>query len=67
MFPHSVKTTAQEGERENLFILDLGALLQIMSDSGFTPEEQETIQKSKDPSAIMTANGCAPTTEKKQS
>ena len=38
-----------------------------MSDSGLTPEEQETIQKSKDPSAIVTANGCAPTTEKKQS
>ena len=34
-----------------------------MSESDLTPEEQETTQKSKGPSVIMTAHGTAHTTE----
>ena len=37
--------------------MDSGASLHMKSESDLTPEEQETIQKSKDPSVIMTANG----------
>ena len=36
----------------------------MMSKSDLTPEEQETVQQSKDPSVIMTANGTTHTTEK---
>ena len=36
--------------------MDSGASLHMISQSELTPEEQETIQKSKDPSVIMTAN-----------
>ena len=35
----------------------------MMIKSDLTPEEQRLIQKSKDPSVIMTANGTAHTTE----
>ena len=34
-----------------------------MSKNQLTPEDQETIQKSKDPSIIVTAKGTAHTTE----
>ena len=34
-----------------------------MSKSDLTPEEKETIQKSKDPSVIMSADGTTRTTE----
>ena len=40
------------------------ASLHMMSKSDLTPEEQETIRKSKDPSVTMTANGT--TRQKKQ-
>ena len=35
----------------------------MMSNSELTSEEQETIQKSKDPSIVKTANGTTRTTE----
>ena len=44
-------------------IVDSGASLHMMSKSDLTPEEQETIRKSKDPSVIMTGNGTTHTTE----
>ena len=40
-----------------------GASLHVISKSDLNPEEQETVQKSKDPSDIMSANGTAYTTE----
>ena len=43
--------------------MDSGASVHMMSQSDLTAEEQETIQKSKDPSVIMTAKGTAHTTE----
>ena len=43
--------------------MDSGASLHMMSKSYSTPEEQETIQKSKDPSVLMTANGTTQTTQ----
>ena len=54
-------------ERERDLIRDSGASLQIMNQSDLTPEEQETVRKSKDPSVIMTANGTTHTTEKSNS
>ena len=42
--------------------MDSGASLHMTSKSYLTPEEQETIQKSKDPSVIVTANGTTHTT-----
>ena len=44
-------------------MVEPGASLHLMSKSGLTPEEQETIRKSKDPSVTMTANGTSHTTE----
>ena len=35
----------------------------LWSERNYTPKEQETIQKSKDPSVIMTAHGTTHTTE----
>ena len=43
--------------------MDSGASLHMMSKSDMTPEEQETIQKSKDQLVFMNANGTAHTTE----
>ena len=43
--------------------MDSGASHHMMSGSYLTPEEQETIQKSKDPTVIMTARGTSQTTE----
>ena len=43
--------------------MDSGASLHMMSKSELTPEEQQTIQKSKDPSIIMTAHGTTRTIE----
>ena len=43
--------------------MDSGASHHIMSKRDLTPEEQETIQQSKDPSVIVTANGTTHTTE----
>ena len=45
------------GKRE--FSVDSGASLHMMSKSELTPEERETIRKSKDPSDIVTTNGAA--------
>ena len=38
-------------------MVDSGASLHMMRKSALTPEEQDTIQKSKDPSVMMTASG----------
>ena len=54
------KTASKDSE---LIIVDSEASLHLMSRSDLTPEEQETTQKSKDPSDIMTANGTTDTTE----
>ena len=43
--------------------MDSGASLHVMSKNDLTPEEQETIQKSKDPSVILSAYGTTHTTE----
>ena len=43
---------------------ETGASLQMMSKRDLTPEEQETIQKSKDSSVIMTSNDTTHTIEK---
>ena len=43
--------------------MDSGAALHMTSISDFTPEEQETIQESKDVSFMMTANRTTHTTE----
>ena len=48
-------------ERE--FIVHSGASLHLTNKSDVIPKEQGTIQKSKDPSVIMTENGTAHTTE----
>ena len=45
------------------FIVDSGASLHMMSKSDLTPEQQDKIQKSKDPSVTMNANGTTHTTE----
>ena len=55
---HSM-TTSKERE----FMVDSGASLHVMSKSDLTPEEQEAILKSKDPSVIMSAHGNSHTTE----
>ena len=52
-------TTSKEGEST----VDSGASLRMMSKSDLTPEEQETIWKSKDPSVVTTANGTTHRTE----
>ena len=52
------------GERD--LIRDSGASLQIMNQSDLTPEGQETVQRSKDPPVVVTANGATRTTKKKQ-
>ena len=44
-------------------MVDSGASLHVMSKSNLTPEEQEAILKSKDPSVIMSAHGTSHTTE----
>ena len=49
-------TTSQE----RAFIVHSGASLHMMSQSDLTPEEQETIRRSKDPSVVMSANGTTP-------
>ena len=49
--------------KERKFTADSGASLHVMSESDLTPEEQETILLSKEPSVTMTANGTAHTTE----
>ena len=43
--------------------MDSGAPLHMISKDDRTPEEQETIPKSKDPLIIMAANGMTHTTE----
>ena len=43
--------------------MDLGAPLHMVSKRDLTPEEQETNQKSKDPSVVKAANGTTHTTE----
>ena len=43
--------------------MDSGASLHVMSKCDLTPEEQGTIQKSTDPSVIMTAHGTIQTAE----
>ena len=58
MFLHLVKL---HRNKENS--VDSGASFHMMSDSDLTPKEQETIQHSKDPSVILTANGTTHTTE----
>ena len=49
--------------KEIKFIVGSGASLHIKSESELTPEEQETIQKSKDPPVVLTANGTTHMTE----
>ena len=53
----------RKSERERKKIVDSGASLHMVSKSDLTTEEQETIQKSKDPSDTMTASGTIHTTE----
>ena len=43
--------------------MDSGASLQLVRKSDLTPEEPATIQKLKDPSVFMTANGTHTTEE----
>ena len=59
MFLSLSRTTSKERE----LIVDSGASLHMMSKRDLTPEELETIQMSKGPSVIMTANGTTHTTE----
>ena len=53
----NVSSSSFSTSRERGISVDSGASLLVMSKSDLTPEEQETIQRSEDPSVIMTANG----------
>ena len=57
----SLSLTTSERQRE--YIVDQGASRHMMSKNNLTPEEQETIQKSKGPPVVMTASGMTHTTE----
>ena len=60
----NVSSPSVTRSEEKEFIVDPRASLEMVTESDLTPEEQETIiQKSKDPSVIMTANGTTRTTE----
>ena len=56
----SLSVTTSKWEK---ILVDSGASLVMMSKSDLTPEEPEKIQKSKDPSIVMTGNGTTRTTE----
>ena len=55
--------TSYENFEDREFIDDLRASLHMMSKSDLTPEEKETIRKSKGPSVTVTANGTTHTRE----
>ena len=53
----NVSSPSNTTSKERDFIVDSAASLHVLSKSGFTPEESETVPKSKDQAGILTTNG----------